>query len=110
MVGENGGRLRDNSDAGKALLTFEDDQSPDDLTRYLNHNFCLHAGSTILCRIANDGRGHQTRGNVVRPGRKYLLLSSAGPVRTNAFTSPTTISCEGLNAALLCIPKEISAE
>jgi hypothetical protein len=101
-------QLRSYPDPQKPLLTFEND-SPDDLMRYLNHNFSLEIGSTLLCRIANDGRGHEMTGNIVRPGREYLILSTSA-IRMNAFASHIDLSCEGLNAVRLSVPQEISRE
>jgi hypothetical protein len=94
----------------KELLKFEDDHAPDDLVRLLSRTFSLHAGSMILCRIASDGRAHRMQGNIVRPGREYLLLSTVGPIRSNAFTSSISISCEGLNGVRLSVPQDISSD
>jgi hypothetical protein len=109
LFGTTVAQLRSYPTPEKELLKFEDDRSPDDLTRLLSHTFSLRAGSMILCRIANDGLAHQMRGSIVRPSREYLVLSTVGPIKSNAFTSPIDLSCQGLHGVRLSVPREISS-
>lgn len=110
LFGTTAVHLRSYPTPEKELLKFEDDHAPDELIRLLSRTFSLYAGSMILCRIASDGRGHRMQGNIVRPGREYLLLSTVGPIRSNTFTSSISVSCQGLNGVRLCVPQEISSD
>jgi hypothetical protein len=103
-------RLRALPEAGKSLLTLESDETPVELSRLLEEKFSLTWNATILCRIASDGRAYQSRGIRVRPGRGYLVLSTAGPVRSSQFTSSVDTACEGLNAAQLTVPAIITRD
>lgn len=110
LFGTNTIQLRTCPEIGKPLLIFEGDEVPDDLKRFLENNFSLNTGTTILCRIANDGRAYQSRGLLVRAGRRYLVLSIAGPVRSSRFTSNVNTACEGLHAAQLLVPETITPD
>lgn len=103
-------QLRAFPEAGKPLLTLESDETPDELKRFLEENFSLTADATILCRIASDGRAYQSRGLRVRPGRSYLVLSTAGQVRSSQFTLTVNTACEGLHAAQLSVPETITPD
>lgn len=105
LFGTNTVQLRTCPDLGKPLLTFEDDETPDELKRFIEKNFSLNTSGTILCRIASDGRAYQSRGLLVRPGRNYLVLSTAGQIRSSRFTSNVNTACEGLHAAQLSVPE-----
>jgi hypothetical protein len=110
LFGTNTIQLRTCPETEKPLLKFEDDETPDDLKRFLEKNFSLNTGTTILCRIASDGRAYQSRGLLVRPGRSYLLLSTDGQVRSSRFTSIISTACEGLYAAQLTVPETIKPD
>jgi hypothetical protein len=97
-------------EAGKPLLRLESDEMPVDLKRFLEEDFSLTADATILCRIASDGRAYQSRGQLVRPGRSYLVLSTAGQVRSSQFTLTVNTACEGLHAAQLSVPETITPD
>lgn len=104
LFGTNAIQLRTCPEIGKPLLKFEDDEIPDELKRFLEKNFSLNIGTTILCRIASDGRAYQSHGLLVRPGRSYLVLSTAGQFRSSRFTSTVNTACEGLYATQLLVP------
>lgn len=110
LFGTNTVPLRTCPEVGKPLIKFEGDETPDELKEFLEKNFSLNAGATILCRIASDGQAYQSRGLLVRPGRNYIVLSTAGPVRSSRFTSPVNTACEGLHAARLSIPETITLD
>ncbi|MCA1623793.1 MAG: hypothetical protein LC778_08310 [Acidobacteria bacterium] len=110
LYGKNTVQLRTCPEAAKPLLTFEDDESPDELKRFLEMNFSLNTGATMLCRIASDGRAYQSHGLLVRPGRSYLVLSVASPIRSSRLTSTVHIACESLHAAQLSVPETITPD
>lgn len=110
LFGTNTIPLRTCPEVGKPLIKFEGDETPDELKGCLEKNFSLNIGATILCRIASDGQAYQSRGLLVRPRRTYIVLSTAGPVRSSRFTSPVNTACEGLHAAHLSIPETITLD
>ncbi len=110
LFGTNTIPLRTCPEIGKPLIKFEGDETPDELKELLEKNFSLNAGATILCRIASDGQAYQSRGLLVRPGRNYIVLSTAGPVRSSRFTSSVNTACEGLHAAYLSVPETITLD
>jgi hypothetical protein len=110
LFGTNTIQLRTRPEIEKPLLKFEDEETPDELKRFLEKNFSLNTGATILCRIASDGRAYQSRGLLVRPGRSYLVLSTAGQVRSSRFTSTVNTACEGLHAAQLSVPETVKPD
>lgn len=103
-------QLRTYPEAAKPLLTFEDDESLDELKRFLEVNFSLNTGATILCRIASDRKAYQSHGLLVRPGRSYLVLSAASPLRNSRLISTVHTACEGLHAAQLSVPETITPD
>lgn len=110
LFGTNTVQLRTFPEAGKPLLTFESDETPDELMRFMEKKFKLEVGATILCRIASDGRAYQSRGLLVRPGRNYLVLSTTGTVKSSRFTLPINVTCDGLNAVQLFVPENITPD
>ena len=60
------------------LLEFE---SPNQQLDFLLRTECLlRPGSTRLFRVASDGLAYECRSLTVRPGQRYVLLSTAGTI------------------------------
>jgi hypothetical protein len=70
----------------------------------------LPAGPVWLCRVGNDGLAREVAGRIVRPGRKYILLSEAGLSADHLFLSSCGLDCDGIYAAVLSMPDTISSE
>jgi hypothetical protein len=85
----------------EVLLKFE---GADQQLEYLLRTECLlRPRSWWLFRIASDGMAYESRGAIVRAGRRYLLVSpEALNLRDVAQRVP--LVCEGVNAALLDVP------
>jgi hypothetical protein len=94
---------------GDVLLQFEE-QIPKELEYLLKTECLLRPGPTWLCRIASDGKAHELRSSLVRQQQSYIVLSSTSPLPPSSFTSPVSISCEGLYGARLNVPSDPSAE
>lgn len=78
------------------LLTFEPPLK--DLADALSRECALRPGPTWLFKIATDGLAHELRSAGVRPGSKYLLVStSALPTGTPDCVAPVVLNCEGVS-------------
>ena len=58
----------------------------------------------------SDGLAREIGGRMVRPGRKYVLLSEAEPSLRYAFLAPCKMDCTGVSAVLLSMPETVSFE
>jgi hypothetical protein len=63
----------------EVLLRFE--QTDPQLEYLLRTECLLRPGPTWLFRIATDGLAYECRSLRVRPGARYIIVSTAGPVR-----------------------------
>jgi hypothetical protein len=92
----------------EVLLQFE--QMSPQLEYLLRAECLLWPGPTWLFRVASDGLAYELRGLRVRPGQRYVILSTASPIPTGGASRPTTLSCEGVYAALVDVPMALSYE
>lgn len=94
--------------ADEVLLRFE---KTDSQLEYLLRAECLlRPGPTWLFRIASDGLAYECRSLRVRPGARYIMVSTAGPVRSNGHTSPIDLSCQGVHGAILDLPQALTKD
>lgn len=94
--------------ADEVLLRFE--QSDPQLEYLLRTECLLRPGPTWLFRIATDGLAYECRSLRVRPGEKYIIVSTAGPVRSITHTSPINLSCDGVYGATLNLPQALTGD
>ena len=92
----------------EVLLQFENRDSQLDFL--LRTECLLRPGPTWLLRVASDGLAYECRGMRVRPGERYIYLSTVGPIDTGTYTTPIDVECEGIHAAILDLPGSIGAE
>lgn len=92
----------------EVLLSFE---RTDALLEYLLRTECLlRPGSTWLFRIASDGLAYELRGLRVRPGERYIVVSSRGSLEWKPPAQPLALACEGAHAVLLNLPAALTDE
>ena len=92
----------------EVLLQFEQKDSQLD---FLLHTECLlRPGPKWLFRIASDGLAYGCRNLRVRPGERYILVSTTDQVGTNGNTSPIGLNCEGVYGALLDLPQALTLD
>ena len=92
----------------EVLLQFE---QKDSQLEYLLRTECLlRPGSTWLFRIASDGLAYELRSLRVRPGERYIIISSTGPVRSDGHVQTVKLSCEGVDGALIELPSTLPKE
>ena len=92
----------------EVLLQFE--QSDPQFDYLLRTECLLRPNSTWLFRIASDRLAYECRSLRVRPGQQYILVSTAGPVRSNDHASLVDLSCKGIHGAILELPQALTAD
>ena len=90
----------------EVLLQFE--QTDPQLDFLLSTECLLRPGPNWLFRIASDGLAYECRNLRVRPGERYILANTDGPVTSDEHTSPIDIVCEGVEGALLDLPQALT--
>jgi hypothetical protein len=91
----------------EVLLEFE--RTDPQLEFLLSTECLLRPGPTWLFRIASDGLAYESRSLRVRPGEKYIVLSTARVFSSSDHTRPVDLSCEGVHGVLLDIPHALTA-
>lgn len=92
----------------EVLLHFE--QSDPQLDYLLRTECLLRPGATRLFRVASDGLAYELRSMRVRPGEKYVIVSSSGPLRVGAHARAVVLTCEGVQGATIELPDAIDGE
>jgi hypothetical protein len=78
------------------LLSFE--RSTPELRFLLRTDCLLRPGPTWLFRVASDGLAYELRGQRVRPGERYLVLT-VGPHAAATEGRAVKVTCEGVRAS-----------
>ena len=93
--------------AGTPLVQFENSKSVVD--HLIGSETRLSTGPVWLCRLGSDGFAHEISGRIVRPGRKYILISEKAELLCrHPFLSPCELDCNGVSAAVLSMPETVS--
>lgn len=92
----------------ETLLSFEG--APKELEQLLQAECLLSPGPIWLFRIQADGCGYEIQGKTVRPGQRYIVLSSDPELAIAALGSSLKISCTGAYAVEFNVPAFISRE
>ena len=89
----------------EVLLQFE--QSDPQLDFLLRTECLLRPGPKWLFRIASDGLAYECRNLRVRPGERYILVSTTSQVPSNRHTTAIQLNCEGVHSAFLDLPEAV---
>lgn len=89
------------------LLQFEK-QAPQ-LENMLSAECMLRPGPRWLFKISADGMAREIRGQIIRPGSRYILLS-IDEIAQYTDVHPAVVQCEGISAAYLTIPAILSQQ
>lgn len=92
----------------EVLLKFE--RSDSQLDYLLKTECLLRPGTTWLFRIASDGFAYEQRGLRVRPGERYIVASTAGPIGSDKHGRAVNLSCHGVYAAILELPQALTRD
>ncbi len=92
----------------EVLLQFE--QTDPQLDSLLRTECLLRPGPTWLFRIASDGLAYELRSLRVRPGERYIIVSTDGPVACNNHGQPIHLQCERVHSALLDLPSALTPD
>ena len=88
------------------LLTFEQ-TVPRELEYLLSAECLLRPGPRWLFRVASDDLAYELRGNLVRPGQSYVLVSASGPFKASPGVTPQRFACEGIQGVRLDVPSAV---
>jgi hypothetical protein len=92
----------------EVLLQFE---KKDPQLEYLLRAECLlRPGPRRLFRIASDGLAYESRSLLVRPGERYVLVTTTGPIAASDHVRPVELECEGVHGALLALPAALTGD
>ena len=94
--------------AGAPLVRFE--QPNQILDQLVADEARLPTGQSWLCKIGGDGLAREIMSRLVRPGRKYIVLSESPIPADHSFLVPCNTDCGGIHAALLSVPDTFSSE
>ena len=92
----------------EVLLKFE--QNDPQLDFLLRTECLLRPGPKWLFRIASDGLAYECRSLRVRPGERYILVSSTVQEPSSQHHTSTKLNCEGVHGSLLELPDALSME
>ena len=92
----------------EVLLQFE--RRDPQLDFLLRTECLLRPGTTWLIWIASDGLAYERRGLRVRPGERYVILSTDGPIDGGGHATPIEIECDGVYAAILDLPQSLKED
>ena len=92
----------------EVLLKF--DRSNSQLDYLLRTECLLRPSHKWLFRIASDGLAYEHKGLRVRPGQRYIIASTAGPIRLDRHTNPVDLACEGVHGAILELPQALTRD
>jgi hypothetical protein len=86
------------------LLEFE--RPAPELTYLLRTECLLRPGPSWIFRVASDGLAYELRSHQVRPGNRYVLLTTDSPSRSSVLR-PLSLDCEGIHAVLIDVPAAV---
>ena len=99
-------RLRHWPRDDEVLLQFE--QAHDQLEFLLRTECLLRPGPKWLFRIAADGLAYECRTLRVRPGERYILVSTDGSATAGFDSSSLNIECDGIDGRILDLPSALN--
>lgn len=101
-------RLRRWPHDDEVLLQFE--QSHDQLEFLLRTECLLRPGPKWLFRVASDGLAYECRTLRVRPGERYILVSTDGSATAGFDPSSLSLECDGIDGRILHLPSALNVE
>ncbi len=92
----------------EVLLRFE--MPVPELDYLLSGECMLRPGPKWLFKVSPDGVAYEVRGKVIRPGERYVVLSTDGPLELGHGTRNISLGCEGVSAAYREVPASLDEE
>ncbi|MGB7220089.1 MAG: hypothetical protein WBD07_14925 [Vicinamibacterales bacterium] len=92
----------------EVLLQFE--QRVPELEYLLRTDALLRPGPVWLFKIASDGLAYELRTPVVRPGQKYVVVTSGEPDRRGSGLTPIGLACAGAHGMHLDLQAAMSED
>ena len=91
----------------EVLLQFE--QSHPDLEFLLKTECLLRPGPPWLFRIASDGLAYECRGLRIRPGQRYIVLTTTETPALAGVVQTVDVQCQGIYGTLLNLPVALNS-
>jgi len=95
-------------EADAVLLRFE--QSSPEIDFILSTACLLRPGPTWLFKVGSDDLAHEVRSGLVRPGQRYVVLSTDVGIRNSGVGTATEITCDGVIAIDLDLPMALTED
>lgn len=92
----------------EVLLQFE--KTDPQLEYILRAECLLRPGPSWLFRIASDGVAYESRSLRVRPGERYILVTSSEVAESIHHVRPISLDCQGVYGVLLTLPSALTPE
>ncbi|MCA9694665.1 MAG: hypothetical protein KC636_34115 [Myxococcales bacterium] len=92
----------------EVLLQFE--HKDNQLEYLLRTESLLRPGPSRIFRIASDGLAYESRSLRVRPGERYVVVTTTGPMAASAHVHPVELECDGVQGALLEVPSALTKD
>jgi hypothetical protein len=93
-------------EAGVPLVKFE--RPNEVLDNLVETETRMSDGPIWLCRIGADGLAREISSRIVRPGRKYILLTRTERPSRHPLLDECGVDCDGISAAVLSVPDILS--
>ena len=94
--------------SSELLLRFE--PSHPEMDFLLRTECLLQPGPPWLLRIASDGLAYECRGSTVRPGQRYIVLTTTQVPPFENVVHPTSIQCQDIQGVLLDLPPALDSD
>jgi hypothetical protein len=91
--------------SGKPVIRFE--RLNGNIENILNADFRLSPVPYWLFRIGEDGLAYQVVGLSIRPGHRYLLLTTEPITLESTLLTPCKVHCEGVHATQIDVPNAL---
>ena len=108
LSGNRKGFLKSWPDLRRPLIQFE--KSHGRVDNILETECRLDPGPFWLFRIADDGSARQIANRIVRPGNRYIVITTEELPEPHSGMSACHIDCANIKAFRLQVPAEVSAE
>ena len=90
---------------GKPVIRFE--QLNGNIENIINADFRLSSIPYWLFRIGEDGLAYQVVGMTIRPGQRYVLLTSEPLTVESTMLKSSKVHCEGVHATEIDVPNAL---
>jgi len=91
----------------EVLINFQN--APAELNTFLMMDQLIPPGNIHLFKISSENIGYEIHGKHVRPGQKYIIVSTSQIRHDGVILKSFDLRCEGVYSALIEVPREITS-